>query len=186
MDPVEDDENYHGQYQGIATENDVTQSIMMDYPRSLHTLGPMELSCSPDFQFSYSQWDFQWSQEVLEAIGKLPDFTPNQNADLNSVVNFFFQDSKPVSVKDYLEVFHKVPENLKKLRNLTKLLKSLGREDVVKAMHLQNKAIRWLGPVLQEEMLISDIAPSLWVQLTTALSTPHQQGEERSYHWAAV
>ncbi|KAM5146480.1 uncharacterized protein ACMZJ9_013677 isoform 1-T2 [Mantella aurantiaca] len=185
MDPVEDDENHHGFYLRVAIEDDETHTVRYDMPMSLHSNEFSPLTSVPDLQISCSvphfQPDLRWCEEVLAAFDKLPDFSPEQAEDLSEFG--LFLGRQPVCVKDYLETFTSVPENKEKLRSLTEKLKTLGRADVVKAMHLQKGDLRWLGPVLPEATLISEFVPSLWVPLTAALSTPHPLGF--SWKWLA-
>ncbi|XP_068104891.1 uncharacterized protein [Hyperolius riggenbachi] len=196
MDPVEDDENAHDVHVSmrVAVENDETEGL----PTSLRTLGSFNsstelqisssipstypriesLSSDTELQISSSIPDFQWSQEVLTAFDALPDFTSEQAKDLASMLNAL-NAIHPSRVTDYMIVFQHQQDHYRGLRKLTQQLKSLNRADVVRAMHQQRGELRWLGPLLPEDTPIRDMAPSLWVPLTAALSHPHRSG----YDW---
>ncbi|XP_053329709.1 uncharacterized protein LOC128503599 isoform X2 [Spea bombifrons] len=64
------------------------------------------------------------------------------------------------------------------LRNVSEQLKRLRRCDVVTAAHRQRDLLRWLGPVLPEELPIKHMKPSLWSRFTTALSVTTSPGSD--------
>ncbi|XP_044162040.1 uncharacterized protein LOC122946453 isoform X2 [Bufo gargarizans] len=122
--------------------------------------------------------DFRWSPDVLFACDKLPALKSEEVKTLGSLLGLS-STSLPVGVKDFLVAFEGHPDHCQQLRKLAQQLKSLGREDLVSAMHREKAALRWLGPVLPEGHLVRDLVPSLWVPLTVKLSLSHPQG----YDW---
>ncbi|XP_077140272.1 uncharacterized protein LOC143805185 isoform X1 [Ranitomeya variabilis] len=190
--PVEDDEmEDHREVRNIAEEHD-------DPTENIPSIGPL-LSCEPfstkslqisidcnsttSLQISCSvpptaTADCRWSPDVISTFHKLPALNEDIVATLNSLLSLSMP-RQPLDVKDFLVDFQDHPDNYKQLRRLAQKLKSLGRKDVVKAMHNEGAILRWLGPVLPEEHLVRDIVPSLWVQLTVKLSLFHPKG----YDW---
>ncbi|XP_063792120.1 uncharacterized protein LOC134948207 [Pseudophryne corroboree] len=171
--PVEDDET-----QPEATMNYDTSYRTL---RSLESYSDLETFSYRNLQISVSVPPtgpgFQWSQDVLSAFGSLPDFSPEERRVLVPLVGPP-ATPRPLSVREGLLAFQREPGYYQHLRALAQKLKSVGRVDVVKAMHKEKSALRWLGPVLPEEHLVKDIVPSLWVPLTTALSISHPEGHD--------
>lgn len=191
--PVEDDEiEHYGAVRQIAEEHDPTESIFNIGPLLSHEYRSTSLqisSCTPSTELKISldatmteEKEFCWSAAVLSAFDRLPALNTEEVKTLNSVIGLSLS-SQPAGVKDFLVTFQSHPDHYSHLRKLAQQLKVLGREDIVKAMHQETAALRWLGPVLPEERLIRDILPSLWVQLTVKLSLFHPKGYD--WQWLA-
>ncbi|XP_071981096.1 uncharacterized protein [Engystomops pustulosus] len=180
--PVEDDElEGHGAVRNIAEEHD-------DLTEFYSSIGPL-ISQDPtsisSLQISHSirptEHDFHWSPDVLSAFDKLPALNTEEVKSHNYVPGLSL-DCQSIGVKDFLLAFQGDPNP--HLRKLSEQLKSLGRADIVSAMHREKAALRWLGPVLPEGHLVRDIVPSLWVPLTVKLSLSHPKGYD--WKWLAA
>ncbi|KAM4020151.1 uncharacterized protein ACNLHF_000686 [Anomaloglossus baeobatrachus] len=181
--PVEDDEmEDHGAARNVAEEHDDPSigPLLSCEPFSSTSL---QISGATSLQISCSvpptaAADCRWSPDVISAFHKLPSFNEEEVDALNSFLGLSMT-RQPLGVKDFLLDFQDHPDHYKQLRRLAQKLKSLGREDVVSAMHREGAVLRWLGPVLPEEHLIRDFVPSLWMSLTVKLSLSHHKG----YDW---
>ncbi|XP_075041660.1 uncharacterized protein LOC142101239 [Mixophyes fleayi] len=176
-EPVEDDERHQGTFMREATKYDTNVETL----RSGEPYSDSETISYRDLQISDSNPlsgpGFQWSPDVLSVLSNLSDFSPEEATALIPLLGPP-GTTRPLHVRDYLLAFQKEPGYHNRLRMLTQQLKSLGRGDVVKALHQDREALRWLGPVLPEEHLVKDIVPSLWEPLTTALSVSHPGGHD--------
>ncbi|XP_069841564.1 uncharacterized protein [Dendropsophus ebraccatus] len=176
LGPVEDDETTD--YRNTAEEHDdpTFPSIgpLISHESSFTSIS-LQISCS----IPPSAAEFRWSADVLFAFDHLPALTIQEAETLNSFLGLPSTSNQPVSVKDFLAALETHPDKYTHLRKLAQQLKSLGRADIVIAMHKEKAALRWLGPVLPEEHLIRDIVPSLWTPLTVKLSLSHPTG----YDW---
>ncbi|KAM3910687.1 uncharacterized protein RB166_019519 isoform 1-T1 [Leptodactylus fuscus] len=201
--PVEDDElEGHRATRNVAEEHDDSTdwissiaplrsqdpAFMTDFrwpPDVEEHHNPTEqTTCTyPDLQISLSATDFCWSPAVLSAFDNLPPLNSEDVTTLNSFLGLPLT-SQPKSVKDFLVTFQSHTDNYNMLRKLAEQLKSLGREDIVRAMHRERRLLRWLGPMLSEEHLIKDIVPSLWTPLTVKLSLSHPNGYD--WKWLAA
>ncbi|KAM3910688.1 uncharacterized protein RB166_019519 isoform 2-T2 [Leptodactylus fuscus] len=169
--PVEDDElEGHRATRNVAEEHD-------DSTDWISSIAPLR-SQDPAFMT-----DFCWSPAVLSAFDNLPPLNSEDVTTLNSFLGLPLT-SQPKSVKDFLVTFQSHTDNYNMLRKLAEQLKSLGREDIVRAMHRERRLLRWLGPMLSEEHLIKDIVPSLWTPLTVKLSLSHPNGYD--WKWLAA
>ncbi|XP_075691073.1 uncharacterized protein LOC142659147 [Rhinoderma darwinii] len=176
--PVEDDEteDYGSVYNKAEEHDDSTENIYSI--GSLHSYNSSFTSLQISGSIPPTVADFRWSPDVLSAFDKLPALNSDDVKTLNSFLGLSLT-SRPVDIKNFLVDFQRNPDHYTLLRKLTQQLKSMGRGDIVNAMHKEKAALRWLGPALPEEHLIRDIVPSLWVPLTVKLSLSHREG----YDW---
>ncbi|XP_031746902.1 uncharacterized protein LOC100498557 isoform X2 [Xenopus tropicalis] len=123
-----------------------------------------------------------WSEDVCSKFQDLPDFTPAQMEALIGLLRWrqlgASANGNTLRVSQYLLMFQNQIEDRKELRHLAQKLKSLGRTDVVQAMHEQKDLLRWLGPVTPEGQLIKEMRISQWLQFTTALSVTNPTGND--------
>eukprot|EP00079_Xenopus_tropicalis_P020152 XP_012810751.1 PREDICTED: uncharacterized protein LOC100498557 [Xenopus tropicalis] len=127
-----------------------------------------------------------WSEDVCSKFQDLPDFTPAQMEALIGLLRWrqlgASANGNTLRVSQYLLMFQNQIEDRKELRHLAQKLKSLGRTDVVQAMHEQKDLLRWLGPVTPEGQLIKEMRISQWLQFTTALSVTNPTGKCHPAH----
>ncbi|XP_056394494.1 uncharacterized protein LOC130290632 [Hyla sarda] len=142
LEPVEDDEmEHHGAVRNVAEEHDDPTGF---------SIGPLR-SYEPSFTSLQISWSipptvamFCWSTDVLSAFDHLPVLDSEEVESLNSFLSLP-SSSQPVSVRNFLVAFQSRPDLYTHLRKLAQQLKSLGRTDIVKAMHREKAALQWLG-----------------------------------------
>ncbi|XP_053551591.1 uncharacterized protein LOC128642803 [Bombina bombina] len=123
-----------------------------------------------------------WSDEVVSGFTKLPDFSFDEAKALHPLLNTP-EACNLLSVKQFLLQLQSQPGAKERLRGLTRLLKTLGRRDVVESMHEQRNLLHFLGPVLPERQLIRNMNFTLWFNFTTALSISESTGKD--WMWLA-
>ncbi|XP_063289218.1 uncharacterized protein LOC134573401 [Pelobates fuscus] len=200
MEPVEDDETVSAAMLPIGRSQEGTtnwaagnryQTEISEHTNDFHTLrsDTNELMSQSELQISYSATlpfqnssppgfpDILWSQNVLAEFSNLADFTHSEAASLCTLLGNPADDGL-MKVKQFLRVFQSQPAAYLKLRELTRLLKHLKRQDVLMKIREQTNLRRWLGPVLPEEIRIKDMTVSHRIQFTTALSITDSAGND--------
>ncbi|XP_053329708.1 uncharacterized protein LOC128503599 isoform X1 [Spea bombifrons] len=185
--PVEDDETAVDTGRGRTVREAMQHPNQQDVagiPSDFQSLksGYEELSVPPELQISASTPDpppsgLLWSDDVLCALSGLSDFTSSET----EILQMLLETPPTVPVACVREFFLELQRQMSgrlQLRNVSEQLKRLRRCDVVTAAHRQRDLLRWLGPVLPEELPIKHMKPSLWSRFTTALSVTTSPGSD--------